>query len=359
MSRICLLTDSDQPSGVGAHLLTLAAGLVGEEITVAGRPATGLIDQAAVAGFAIKQIDDDEDALAKWFRRTAPDLVHVHAGIGWEGHHAVRAATAANIPVVRTEHLPYLLTDPAQRAEHRDVLRGVARLICVSEAVAQSHRDAGIDAALIVTVRNGVTARAPSHPRATVRATLQLGEAPVLLMVARFTEQKNHRLLLDALPAILSAHPDCVVLLVGDGPLAIPVARAVASGGLATSVRLLGMRDDVPDLMSAADLLVLPSTFEGLPLVALEAMGAGLPIVASDAPGNAEAIDHGITGRLVGPGASFADAVIEMLADRDRLVRMATAGMDQQRRLFSSDRMVAETRAVYATALPRVDPTSS
>ncbi|MES3098720.1 glycosyltransferase [Sphingomonas faeni] len=355
MTRICLLTDSLAPSGVGAHMMTLAEGLAGDEIVFAGRPATGLLERAAARGFAVKMLDDDA-ALTRWMQRSAPDIVHVHAGIGWEGHAAIRAAHAAGVPVVRTEHLPYLLTDAAQCDEHRDTATALARLICVSDAVGDSYRAAGVDPALVETIHNGVGPHRPSRSRAALRGEWGIGDAPVLLMVARLAEQKGHALLLDALPAIRAAHPDMIVLLAGEGPLLTQTARAVAAKGLAGTVRMLGTRSDVADLMTLADLLVLPSAFEGLPLVALEAMAAGLPVVATVAPGNAEAIEDGVTGRLTAADpASFADAIVTLLADRDRLKTMASAAIERQQDLFSADRMIADTRAVYAAVHDETD----
>ena len=208
MTRICLLTDSFTPSGVGAHMMALAQGLPADEIVVAARPGSGLLERAAAAGFAVKALDDDP-GLARWFRRAQPDLVHVHAGIGWEGHAAVRAAEAAGVPVIRTEHLPYLLTDPAQRDEHRDTAFRLARLICVSDAVGDTHRAAGVDPALVETIHNGVAPHKRSRSRDALRGEWGVGEAPVLLMVGRFAEQKGHALMLAALPAVRAAcHPN-------------------------------------------------------------------------------------------------------------------------------------------------------
>jgi predicted dehydrogenase/glycosyltransferase involved in cell wall biosynthesis len=331
MTRICLLTDSRAPSGVGAHMITLAEGLDADEIVVAARAGTGLLEHAAAKGYAVKALDDDAD-LVRWLNRAAPDIVHVHAGV----------------PVIRTEHLPYLLTDAAQRDEHRETSAALARLICVSDAVGDSHRAAGVDPALVATIHNGVGAHRPSRSRETLRGEWGVGDAPVLLMVARFAEQKGHALLLDALPAIRAAHPDVIVLLAGEGSLLTRTARAIAAKGLAGTVRMLGIRSDVADLMTLADLLVLPSAFEGLPLVALEAMAAGLPVVATVAPGNAEAIEDGVSGRLTAADpASFADAVITLLADRESLKAMGSASIERQQDLFSADRMIADTRAVY------------
>lgn len=351
MSHIVLLTDSDAPSGVGEHMMTLAGGLDGDAVTVVARAGTGLLERAARGGFAVKALASSEEALAQWLQRAAPDLVHIHAGIGWEGNAAVRAARVAGVPTVRTEHLPYLLTDQVQRDEHRKALVGLARLICVSDAVGDSYRAAGVDPALLTTIQNGVETPIPSRSRDAVRAEWGVGASPVLLMVARFTEQKRHSLLLEALPAIREVFSDLIVLLAGDGPLSVPIARDIANQDLARTVRMLGRRTDIADLMIAADLLVLPSAFEGLPLVALEAMALGLPVVATNAPGNAEAIEDGVTGRLCSTEpASIAATIIDLLNDRSARNRMGAASIARQQTRFSAARMIADTRAVYAVA---------
>lgn len=351
MSRICLLTDSRDPSGLGTHLLTLASGLGADDVIVAAPAGSDLLARAARAGYAVKAIDADEAALTEWLARTRPDVLHVHAGIGWEGHGALRAARAAGIAAIRTEHLPYLLTDLDQRREHANETSDVARLICVSEAVAQSHIAAGIDPALIRTIVNGVAARAPGRSREVLRADWNLGDAPVLLMAARFSPQKRHDLLLAALPRILAVHPDCVLLLAGDGDLMISVARAVAARGLGANVRMLGARGDMADLLELADLVVLPSAFEGLPLVVLEAMAAARAVIAADAPGTAEAVADGVTGILApAEPAAFSEAVIALLGDPGRRAAMGAAGRERQAARFSADRMIDETRGVLREA---------
>lgn len=348
--RVFIVTESPAPSGVGEHILTLADGLADRyDIVVGAAPGTGLLERARAHGFPVKAIDSRDPAgLERWFTRGQPDIVHLHAGIGWEGHASARAARAAAARVIRTEHLPYLLTDEGQRAEYRDALGCVDRLIAVSDAVADSHRSAGLGNRL-TTIPNGIAARPPTRQRDALRREWALERGPVLLMAGRFAEQKGHTLLLDAMPAILAAEPDATLLLAGDGKLLWSVARTVAARGLAGSVRMLGHRRDLPDLMAAADLLVLPSLFEGLSLVALEAMAAGLPIVASDAPGNAEMLEHGRSGWLApsGDAAGFAACVIEALADRVRLAAVATAASERQGSRYTAARMVGDTAAVY------------
>ena len=353
-----LVTESPAPSGLGEHMMTLAHGVADRYDIVVGAPrGTGLLERARLAGFPVKAVDPaNAGDLERWLARSRPALVHLHAGIGWEGHATAHAAALAKARVIRTEHLPYLLTDEGQRRDHRAALDGVHRLIAVSDAVAASHRTAGLGDRL-VTIANGVAPRAASRGRDVLRRAWALDTGPVLLMAGRFAAQKGHDLMLDALPAVLAVQPRATLLIAGDGELLWEVARDVARRGLAGSVRLLGHRGDLPELMAASDLLVMPSRFEGLPLVALEAMAAGLPIVASDALGNAEMLENGRSGWLspAGDAAAFGRAIVAALADLDRLADVAAAAAERQRRFYTAARMVDETGAVYdeeAAAVP-------
>ena len=358
--KLFMVTESPAPSGVGEHMLALAEGLVARFDIVVGAPrGTALIDRARAAGFPVKAIDPANPAdIDRWLARSRPDLVHVHAGIGWEGHAVARAARKARARVIRTEHLPYLLTDAGQRRDHRAALEEVDRLIAVSDAVAQSYCNEGFGNRL-VTIANGVAPRAASRAREVLRREWAVDGGPVLLMAGRFAVQKGHDLMLDAMPSVLAAQPAATLLIAGDGPLLWDVARDVARRRLAGSVRLLGYRGDLPELMAASDLLVLPSRFEGLPLVALEAMAAGLPVVASDAPGHSEMLEHGLAGWLapVGDASAFGRAIIAALADRSQMAVVAAAAADRQRRLYTASRMIGDTGAIYdsetAAAAPR------
>ena len=349
--RLCLATASANPSGVGHHLLTLAEAFgTDSDVTVAAPPESGLLRRAAALGCAIKAIDShDEGALERWFSRSRFDLVHLHAGIGWEGHGLGRAARAASGAVLRTEHLPYLLTDPHQRAEHQASVEDIDRLVCVSAAVAVSHVAAGIAPDRIATVLNGAAARPVHGDAARLRTTLGLADGPLLLMVGRFEPQKGHDVALAAMPRLLAAYPRATLLVAGDGPLLNEVARAVGRLRMGGAVRLIGHSDDVGTLMAMADLLLVPSRFEGLPLVVLEAFAAGLPVVAAAAPGVAEVVEDGKTGWLapVGDADALADAAAAALDDapaRAAVARAAHAVWDRQ---YRAERMIAETGQLY------------
>ena len=118
--------------------------------------------------------------------------------------------------------------------------------------------------------------------RNNVRQALKLGSKAVLLHIGRLNVAKNQFFLLEACSAAIRINPDLVLLIAGDGELREELENAAAKLGLGSTVRFLGFRDDIPDLLHAADMFVLPSLFEGLPGGAIEAQAAGLPCLLSN-----------------------------------------------------------------------------
>ncbi|RYG23131.1 MAG: glycosyl transferase family 1, partial [Burkholderiales bacterium] len=134
---LVLATDSRDPSGLGEHMLTLGSALSDQfDVVVAADAGDGaaLLSRAAGLGMRIKAFSLDALKPFKAWLAGNTDLLHVHAGIGWEGQELVRIGKAAGLPVVRTEHLPYLLTSPVQQAEYGAMLLSVDRVITVSRA---------------------------------------------------------------------------------------------------------------------------------------------------------------------------------------------------------------------------------
>ena len=143
--------------------------------------------------------------------------------------------------------------------------------------------------------------------------------------------------------------PETHFVLVGEGQLKDELRARVRGLGLQSQVHFTGHRDDVPELMTAADLFVLPSLFEGLPLVILEAMAAGLPVIGTRVCGISEAVIDEITGRLVksGDARALAAAVSEALEQPDLAARWGKAGRNLFEQEFTAARMARETFAVY------------
>jgi glycosyltransferase involved in cell wall biosynthesis len=143
---------------------------------------------------------------------------------------------------------------------------------------------------------------------------------------------------------------------VGGDPFGDGEARLRAEAGrhaLGTRARFLGIRHDVPDLLGASDLFVLPSLWEGLGLVFLEAMAVGLPVVASNVSAIPEVVEDGVSGWLVDPGdaPALARALSSALADPAERRRRGEAGRQRLLERFALPRMIDETLAVYAEVL--------
>ena len=162
----------------------------------------------------------------------------------------------------------------------------------------------------------------PSKRAMVIRRRLQ----GVAREIARLEAQKGITDLLDAAAML----PDVVFEIAGEGPQRDQLVAKAATLGVADRVRWLGHRDDVPALLAAADLFVLPSLNEGLPLAAMEAMLAGVPIVATDAGGTGEIVRDGITGVLVPPGdpEALSASIRALLSDRPRAARLAIAARE-------------------------------
>jgi glycosyltransferase involved in cell wall biosynthesis len=252
-------------------------------------------------------------AAGSWARSRGADVLHGH-GLRWAPLFA-SAARAARLPLVVTLHnlVPAEAgASLARRLVLRAAFASTERVIAVAQAVADSATRTGIvpdPTRRLVVIPNGVDVSrfAPDAlrpDRASTRAALGLfPDAPVALCVARLSPEKDVANFLRA-AARVRAERDLSharFLVAGDGPLRADLARQADDLGLVAQATLLGARPDIPALLSAADLLCLPSREEGLSLAALEAMAAGLPVVATRVGGLPEAIVDNETGLLVRP----------------------------------------------------------
>ncbi len=364
-ARLCLFTDSRVPSGMGEHVLTLAGELAHDYRVCIAAPARRgggeLLRRAKTAGLGAVPLRGRTEAarcesLRSWLRTVKVDIFHVHAGISWEGCGGTLAAREVGVPVVlRTEHQTYRPCAAAQREAHRRVVPAVDRIVCVSAAVAHSFLTQGVPVELLTVVPNGVRPPEPtSRSIPDVLARLALPpQARVLLSVGRLHIQKGHRDLLAAVPLVLRREPDVHFVWVGTGPQERRLREAIERQGLAGRVHLVGRRRDVPDLLASAYALVLPSLFEGLPLVALEAMAVGLAVIGTAVPGTREAVQDGVTGRLVPPRdpAALAAALVELLSDPGTAARWGAAARRRYQECFTAARMAQRTATVYQELL--------
>ena len=175
--------------------------------------------------------------------------------------------------------------------------------------------------------------------------------------VAHMSDSKGQRYLLDAVPRILSAHPGTTFAIVGEGERRAELEERARELGIAHRVRFTGFRTDVPSLLKAFDVFVMPSVREGLGTSVLDAMAAGCPVVGTEAGGMPEVIEHRETGLVVpvGDPVSLAAAVSSLLAHPEDARSMARSARARVEAEFSADAMVEGTLAVYRDLLAADD----
>lgn len=238
----------------------------------------------------------------------------------------------------------------------RRTMRLADRIICVSEDLRQHvHGDLQVAANKTVTVHNGIDlARLHQKVSTTpVRDEFGVGKGPLLVSIGRLTEQKGHRYLLAALPSLLATWPELRCVIIGEGDLGETLNKLAVRLGLASTCVFAGARTDIPVILAAADLLVLPSVSEGFPFVLLEALAMGRPVVASRVNGVPELIEDRKTGRLVPPRDSqaLASVIRELLLDPPQAAAMGEQGRRVVQERFTADGMVAQTVALFESVL--------
>ena len=178
-------------------------------------------------------------------------------------------------------------------------------------------------------------------------------EAKVIGTLGRLHRQKGHRYLLEASRKVVAEFPDAVFLIAGYGPLRGRLEAMARKAGLAEKVRFLGYRRDVPRILAALDIFVLPSLWEGMSNALLEAMAAAKPVVATKIDGNVEQVLHGETGLLVEPedADALAEALLELCRDPDKAREMGRRGRERVEKVFPLKRMTDATLALYARLL--------
>jgi glycosyltransferase involved in cell wall biosynthesis len=182
-------------------------------------------------------------------------------------------------------------------------------------------------------------------------------DSRLILTVGRLTEQKGLRYLLDAAAPVVSLFPDSHFLLVGEGELFGTLTQQAARNGVPNQVHLMGVRRDVPDLLAAVDIFVLPSLWEGLSVALLEAMAAAKPIVATTVSGTLQAMIPDNTGLLVPPGDSraLANAIVQLLSDPLRAQRMGQSARQHVEKYFSAHQQASQHLALYRDLLHMED----
>jgi glycosyltransferase involved in cell wall biosynthesis len=298
---------------------------------------------------------DDLRALAQLvaaMRRFRPHIVHTHtAKAGTLGR---LAAAITGVPVrVHTFH-GHLLHGYFSRATTRLVIgveRGLAagthRLVAVGARVRDDLIAAGIGRPDQFVVIPPGTALADPPDRATARRRLGLpADRPVVVSVGRVTTIKRPDRLVSVARAVRELVPDVVFAVCGEGDRLAELTAATRE--LPDTLRLLGWRTDVETVYAAADLALLTSDSEGMPMSLVEAGLAGVPAVATRVGSVAEVVQDGVTGLLAGTSAAdITRCVVDLLGDEPRRHAMSRAARDYCAANFGRDRLVADTDRLY------------
>lgn len=234
--------------------------------------------------------------------------------------------------------------------------RHQTHLLAVSHAVKQHLVEQGIEPDRFTVLHNALSPddfyakRNPLIVRAEVGAD---AATPVIGTFAHLSEKKGHRHLLAAMPKILHEVPSAQLWIVGQGKLWEKLHDFAERHGVMASVRFLGFRRDVADLMNAIDVMAVPSRREPCALVYVEAALSRKPSIGCRAGGAPESIEDGETGLLVpvGDPESLAEALLTLLTNRDRAARMGQAGYERAVGLFGWDRFIYTLERVYERVL--------
>jgi glycosyltransferase involved in cell wall biosynthesis len=293
--------------------------------------------------------------IQRYFRETRPEIVHTF--LLTASLYGRLAAILAHVPIViGTEVNIYRQKRRQHQLAERLLMAGTDRVVASTEAVRDFYiQQVHADPAKVEVIDNAVdwTQLRTTTTRDEMRKMLAIPAGRTVAgVIARLTEQKGHAYLLDAL-ARTPELANVDLLVVGDGDLRDRLQQRAEGLGVSSRVQFLGARRDLGDLLSAMDLFVLPSLWEGLPLALILAMGAGVPAVATNIAGLPELVDDGRTGLLVPPGdaVSLGHAMARLVGDASLGRRLADTARAIVVPRFGADRYVASVVALYERLL--------
>ena len=363
-ARIAHLIETDLPGGAERMLASLAGAL-----SAGGCPGVAFLPRGGqgwltrelqgvgvpVEYFGVERHFSPRLArdLAGAFRRQRIDLVHSHEFT--MSFYGAWAARKAGVPHVFTMHgSRYYAGKLSRRIAMRLAVAGSASAVAVSRQLADHLcEDLHLRRDRVVVVMNGVAPPPVLVP--TLRE--ELGLAPtdrLLLAVGSLYPVKGHRFLVDALSLLGARYPTAHVAIAGRGEMAEALAAQARELGVDARVHLLGLRSDVSRLLGAADVFVLPSLSEGVPLALLEAMFAARPIVATDV-GDVRSVLGEAAGIVVpsGDATALAEAIDRCLADPNAARMLGQHAAARAAAEFGLDRMLDRYAAIYSAHLHR------
>jgi L-malate glycosyltransferase len=339
------------------QVLLTAQGMVarGADTEIACRRGGALEARARAAGVPVRAVGFRGDlwppgilALAHRVRQEPRSVLLLHdphavsAGL-------VAARLAGRVPLVAVRRVDFPLRGRLSRAKYK----ACDRVIVVSRAIGSLMEASGLTADRVRLVYEGVPDRAPAAGGRQALAGLGVpAGAPVVGNVAALTGHKDHATLLEAMALLRPRQPEARLLILGEGELRLALEAQARALGLGDRVIFGGFRRDLESLLPAFSVFCLSSRLEGLGTSLLDAMVFGVPIVATAAGGIPEAVEDGVTGRLVPPRdpSALAEALALVLGDQRLRAEWGASGRRRYLERFSAERMVDETLRVIREA---------
>lgn len=295
--------------------------------------------------------------LLKIIRQNDISIVHTYLYSRTSFYGRIAALMARTPVIIAAEMGSPSKKSLKKRISDRLLARFTDQIIALSEATKSSAaEEQGVELTKITVIYPGVDVSkfTIKETKREARDALDLPhDVPIIGIVARLDPVKGHKYLLDAMLKVCHFIPSTKLMIVGIGPLEESLRRRVKQLGLSKQVMFMGMRRDIPQLLRAMDIFVLPSLREGFGMALLEAMVMGLAVIATNVGGIPEVVDDGKTGILVPPQDSNAlsEAILVLLKDEKKRHRMGMLGKERVLSHFTAQRSVSQLEALYKTLL--------
>jgi glycosyltransferase involved in cell wall biosynthesis len=300
-------------------------------------------------------------SLARWLLHNHIQIVNTHSSR--DAWMLTLASRIAQVPlVIRSRHFDVPIPDKSlSRLIYKDWTHHV---ITTSERIRENLLSTfGMPSEDVTTLPTGIDLERfhPTGPSAVLPLPPLPAGTPLIGMVSVIRYAKGAQVLAEAVRLLKDQGTRFHCVIVGEGPARGYVEEVISGFGVKDQFTFTGHREDVPEVMRALDVLVIPSFHEAVPQSGLQALACGVPVVASNVGGIPNIVRHGVTGRLVAPqdATALAVALRESLDQRERSRDMASEGLALVRREHSLEMMLDKTEAIYRRHLRKVPGAAS
>lgn len=281
--------------------------------------------------------------MIKIFKSEKPDVIHTH-------RYVMQYAIPAAI-IVGVKHRVHTVHNVAQK-ENTNVARKANNLfykfahvipVALSEEVQKTIvEEYHIDSKNIPIILNGI-----DLSKCIVKTNYEVNDYFNILHIGRFSEQKNHVGLIEAFSIFVKEHPNTILSLIGDGEKKEEIQQLVREKGISDKVKFLGIKSNVYSYLNKADVFILPSIYEGVPMTLIEAMGTGLPIIATAVGGVPDMLRNDEEGLIVNCNVKeIADAMDSLYIDKKTREYLGKKALKRSK-IFSAENMANEYKKTY------------